>query len=183
LSDKQNDKPASGQSANTGGGPFIGGGVSSGADTNIGNTTVQGDLVHGDKVAGDKVLGDKITVGDITGSSGIAIGRGATATVKTGLSATDAVDLFNAIYNRIAARPEDPDVDKDEIKEAVERVQQEASAGDQTNQSKLGRLLKTLAGMAPDIFDVVVATLASPTAGFGIVVKKIAERAKAEQGS
>jgi hypothetical protein len=183
MSDKQKDKPADGQSVDTGGGTFVGGGVSSGGDTNIGNTTVQGDLVHGDKVAGDKVLGDKITVGDITGSSGVAIGRGARATVRTGLSATDAVELFDAIYSKIAARPDDPNVDKDEIKQAVGRVQQEASAGDQANQSKLGRLLKTLAGMAPDIFDVVVATLASPAAGFGVVVKKIAERAKAEQSS
>jgi hypothetical protein len=36
--------------------------------------------------------------------------------------------------------------------------------------------------MAPDIFDVTVATLASPAADFGMIAKKIAQRAKAEQG-
>lgn len=42
-----------------------------------------GDNVQGDKVAGDKVGGDKITVGNITGSSGVAIGQGASAIVTT----------------------------------------------------------------------------------------------------
>ena len=48
--------------------------------------------VHGDMVGGDKVSGDKITVGDISGSSGIAIGRGAQAiggSVHTG----DRIDM------------------------------------------------------------------------------------------
>ena len=40
---------------------------------------------YGDVVGGDKVSGDQISVGDISGSSGIAIGRGATA-VYQGLS-------------------------------------------------------------------------------------------------
>ena len=43
-----------------------------------------GDVIQGDKVAGDKVKGDKISVGDISGSSGVAIGRGASATVNSG---------------------------------------------------------------------------------------------------
>jgi hypothetical protein len=176
MSNEQNDKPGSSQSVNTAGGTFVGGG-----DSNIGNTSVQGDLVQGDKVAGDKVLGDKITVGDIIGSSGVAIGRNASATVTTGLSATDAAQLFNAIYAKIEARPADPNIGKDEIKETVQRIQQEASAGDQANESKLRRWLMFLAGIAPDIFDVTVATLASPAAGFGMIAKKIAERAKAEQ--
>ena len=42
-----------------------------------------GDLVGRDKVGGDKVGGDKITVGDVSGSTGFAFGRGATATVNT----------------------------------------------------------------------------------------------------
>lgn len=42
-----------------------------------------GDVIHGDKVAGDKIAGDKITVGNITGSSGVAIGQGASVMVTT----------------------------------------------------------------------------------------------------
>lgn len=48
------------------------------------NIYVGGDYVGGDKVKGDKVSGDKTSVGDISGSSGIAIGRGASSTVNTG---------------------------------------------------------------------------------------------------
>lgn len=42
---------------------------------------VQGDYVAGDKTGGDKVGGDKITVGNITNSTGVAMGRGASAQV------------------------------------------------------------------------------------------------------
>jgi hypothetical protein len=34
--------------------------------------------------------------------------------------------------------------------------------------------------MAPDVLDVVVATLGNPLAGLGVAVKKIAEKAKQE---
>jgi len=47
------------------------------------NIVVQGDYIAGDKTAGDKVGGDKITVGNISDSSNVAIGRGATATSQT----------------------------------------------------------------------------------------------------
>jgi len=61
------------------GGVVVGGNVSGNIVTGDGNTitttTVAGDLVQGDKVGGDKVDGDKTTVGDISNSSGIAIGR------------------------------------------------------------------------------------------------------------
>lgn len=60
--------------------PLPAAGIGSGTSITI---HVAGDYVGGDKVAGDKVEGDKITVGDISGSSGIAIGRGASATVTT----------------------------------------------------------------------------------------------------
>lgn len=53
---------------------------------------LQGDLVQGDKMDGDKVKGDKIAVGDISGSSGVAIGQGSQATggdVHTG----DRIDM------------------------------------------------------------------------------------------
>ncbi|MCA9975984.1 MAG: hypothetical protein KC413_09555 [Anaerolineales bacterium] len=62
-------------------------------ETGVGSGTsitihVAGDIVQGDKMDNDKVIGDKITVGDISGSSGIAIGRGASAVVTTITQAT-----------------------------------------------------------------------------------------------
>ena len=63
--------------------------------------------------------GDHISVGDISHGTGIAIGRGAQATVTQGLSGEDLSELFAAIYREIERRPTDPDVDKEEITEAV----------------------------------------------------------------
>lgn len=51
-----------------------------------------GDNVGGDKVGGDKIGGDSITVGDISGSSGVAIGAGARADVRQ----TTATELATA---------------------------------------------------------------------------------------
>ena len=39
---------------------------------------------------------------------------------------------------------------------------------------------RNIARIAPDMLDMVVATLANPLAGLGMVVKKIAEKAKEE---
>jgi hypothetical protein len=167
-------------------GPFAGatvtttqtGGINLGAGNQFGTI---GDIVAGDKVQGDKVQGDKFNVGNITGSSGVAIGRGAQASVSTGLSGSDAAQLFQAIYAQIQKRPDDPNVGKDEIQEKVEKIEQEANAGAQASEGKLTRWLRELAGMAPDIFDVTIACLTNPLAGFAEVVKKIGAKAKAER--
>jgi hypothetical protein len=168
-------------------GPFAGatittqqsGGINLGIGTQIGQIS---DIVAGDKVAGDKVDRDKIIVGNVTNNSGIAIGRGAQATVATGLSGNEAAQLFQAIYAQIQARPADPSVEKDEIQGKVQQIEQEVNMGAQANEGKLGRWLRELAGMAPDIFDVTVACLANPMAGFAEVVKKVAGKAKATEG-
>jgi hypothetical protein len=63
-----------GQQINTGGGAFFGG-----------NVTASRDVIGGDQVTnieGDNVGGDSITIGDISGSSGVAIGRGASSSVS-----------------------------------------------------------------------------------------------------
>ena len=67
----------------TGGGAVIGTVVGGEGTTHIGGTQQYGDTVEGDKhVHEETVGGDKITVGDISGSSGIAIGAGAQAQVN-----------------------------------------------------------------------------------------------------
>lgn len=68
---------------NTGGGAYIGGNVNTGGDFVGRDKTIQGDVVRGDKIGGDKVTGDKITVGNISGSTGFAIGRSGQSTVNT----------------------------------------------------------------------------------------------------
>jgi hypothetical protein len=165
----------------TSGGAYIGGSVDTGGGDFVGrDKIVHGDGVRGDKVMGDRVSGDKITVGDISGSMGVAIGRGARATVTQGLGGEDIARLFAEVYQQIKARPEDPDVDKAELTDTVQKIQGEVAKGEEANPSKVERWLKTLAGMADDIFEVTVACLTSPAAGVAAVIRKVAQKAKAE---
>jgi hypothetical protein len=91
---------------------------------------------------------------------------------------SEATQLFQAIYAQIQARPADASVETDEIQEKVQQIEQETKAGAQANEGKLGRWLRELARMVPDIFDVAVACLTNPLAGFAEIVKKVAAKAR-----
>lgn len=131
-------------------------------------------------INGDIVGGDKINAGDISGT-GINVGSG-DQTIHTGLSETEITNLFKPIYQQIESRPEDPDVDKEEMVETVKKIQDEVTKGEEVNQNKVQRWLTTLGQMAPDILDVVTAAILSPATGIAAVVRKVAARAKEEAG-
>ena len=132
------------------------------ADGGVNITGGQGSI----SISGDIVGRDKITT---------------TTTTTTGVDAAALVELikaFKEIDRKIDARPENPDVDKAELKDTVSKIQEEAKKGDQANPTKVERWLKFLAGMADDIFQVTAATLTNPALGIGTAVKLIAEKAK-----
>lgn len=87
--------------------------------------------------------------------------------------------LFKSAHKRLSTRPEDPKVDQAKLENQVKKIEAEAAKGEAADQSRLERWLKTLAQMAPDIIEVMAASLAGPVAGFTLVFKKIVERAKA----
>ncbi len=87
--------------------------------------------------------------------------------------------LFKRAHKRIQVRPEDPKVDQAKLEDQVKKIEAEAAKGEAADPSKLERWIKTLAKMAPDIVEVMAASLAGPVAGFAVVFKKIVERAKA----
>jgi len=142
---------------------------------------VYGDEIHGDKVAGDKINGDKIIVGDIASSTNVAVGRNTRATASTSSGDDVTVRIFAPIYRQIESRPEDPNVDKEELSSIIHNIQEEVNKGEQANTNKIERWLKTLALMAPDILDVTVATMASPVTGIATVIRKVVEKAKEER--
>ena len=112
---------------------------------------------------------------------GDIVGRDKITTTTTGVDASGLVELikaFKEIDRRIDARPENPDVDKAELKDTVNKIQEEAKKGEQANPTKVERWLKFLAGMADDIFQVTAATLTNPALGIGTAVKLIAEKTK-----
>ena len=71
-------------------------------------------------------------------------------------------------------------MDKTELTETVQKIEQEAVKGEAANPTKVERWLKFLAGMAPDIWDVTVASLANPVAGIATALRKVVDKAKAE---
>ena len=148
----------------TGGGDYIGGKKS----------------VQGDEVRGDKTGGDKFTAGNISGNA--AIGTGAQVT-QNGLGSQDIGKLFDAIYQKIDARPEDPNVGKEEITENVKNIQQEASKGEEANEKKIARWLSNLIQMAPDIFEVTVACILNPVMGATLAVRKVVEMIQKDAGT
>ncbi len=79
--------------------------------------------------------------------------------------------------------PEMSPAEKQEAKDQVVKVEHEAAKGAQADKLYLQKLINVLGVMAPDIFEVAVATLANPLAGAGLAVKKIGDRAKIESSS
>ena len=88
--------------------------------------------------------------------------------------------LFELLEEKINTRPKDPNVDKEEIREQVSQIKAEAAKGEQANPKKLERWIRTLSEMAPDIVDVIAASLGGPISGLTAVIQKISARVKAE---
>lgn len=129
-----------------------------------------------------KVGGDKISVGDISGTKGVAIGRGASVKITEGVDSAGLVALFREINQRLDALPSADKRDVSDAKAAVEQIKQEVAKGDQADTTQLERHFRAIVRMGPDILDVVTATLVNPAAGLSMIVKKIAEKAREDAG-
>ena len=125
--------------------------------------------------------GDVITVNNRGNSNAIAAGRGARAVVSQGVTSTDMDTWRNEMGKRIDAVKGLLPADKADLKENVAKVAEEVSKEKKADLGRLERLLNVIGGMAPEILDVAMATLANPLAGLGLVAKKIGEKAKLEQ--
>lgn len=118
--------------------------------------------------------------GAITTGGGDFVGRDKTRTV--GLSAADVAALFAPIYERIEGRPGTGPEDKADLKSDLGDVEAEVKKGDRADETVLSRRLRNIQRMAPDILEVVVATLTGPLAGLSAVARKVAERMRASAG-
>ncbi len=70
--------------------------------------------------------------------------------------------------------------EKSDVKKQVKTIQETLLSDKGGNPGRIEKLINTLAIMSPDIFDVIVASLANPLAGIGLVIKKINDKAKIE---
>jgi hypothetical protein len=123
-------------------------------------------------------LGDQISVTNTGKNVSIAAGREASA--RQGLTTEEINDLFQIVFQKLEQKTDLPDVKKKEIKETIELIKDETQKGTETNEKALGHYFRTLARMAPDILDVVVATATNPMLGAGTILRKVAEKVKAE---
>jgi hypothetical protein len=70
--------------------------------------------------------------------------------------------------------------EKQDLKSEILDIENEINKGDSADDSFLARRLRVLKKMAPDIADVVFASLTSPSVAVAMVIKKVVEKVKAE---
>lgn len=126
--------------------------------------------------------GDTITVGNITDSTGIAIGRGHHINITRGISAQDLQKLFDDIKIQTTAsipgahRGNEVDQILIAVQEAIWEAEGQVTQGNSPDEIYLRRQLKELGRITPDILLVVAATLANPLAGLSQAVQKIVQK-------
>jgi hypothetical protein len=122
-------------------------------------------------------------ISDISGNLNVAGGNITTHHTTTGLDAAEVHQLFLDIYRDIDGLTTSP-ANKDDLKAEVKEIQSTVTEAMQKNEKVdegfMSRRFRNIARMAPDVLDLVVAMLASPLAGLGVAVKKIAEKAREE---
>lgn len=126
-------------------------------------------------------------ISDISGSVNIAAGNITTHHTTAGLSAAEIKQLFDGLYANIDASTKISSSNKEDLKAEVKEIQSMVTEAGKKNgkvdEGFLARRFRNIARVAPDVLDVVVATLGNPLAGLGVAVKKIAEKAKEETAS
>lgn len=128
-----------------------------------------------------EVVGDVIRIQNVGAGAAVAAGRGAKASIINEESLSSINKWMTKISKKIDSLPKVSRAEKEDLKQQVEKIGSEAQKGEKAEIGRIEKLINTLAVMSPDIFDVVIATLASPLAGVGLVIKKIGEKAKVER--
>jgi hypothetical protein len=121
-----------------------------------------GDVVHGNKagdiVGGDKITGDKTTTGSISGSTGIAIGRGSNLIVNTqqGIPTEQLNALFAPLLQQAQqAPPEQQTI----LLNKVNQLKEETAKGEKAED-------EAVAGLVQDIVDIVPSAVGAITGLF-----------------
>ncbi len=128
----------------------------------------------------DRQSGGVNSSGSSVSVAGDIVGRDKISSSQTGLDQEGLEKLladFSRIKLQIEQRPEDQDVDKEELHELVENIEQEVVKGEAANPNKVERWLRFLAELADDVFQITAASLTHPVSGVAKAIQKIAQRA------
>lgn len=121
-------------------------------------------------------------ISDVSGNINVAGGDITTHYTNTVINEAEIRKAFDQLYANIDAHPETNAAVKEDLKGEVQEIQtvvtEAVKKNEQVEEGFLSRRFRNIARMAPDVLDVVVATLGNPLAGLGVAVKKIAEKAK-----
>lgn len=102
--------------------------------------------------------------------------------INTGLSAAEVNRLFNQVYRSINGHDNTSSITKKDLKTEVKEIQTAVTEAAENHKKVDANFLscrfRNIARMTPDILDVIVATLAGPFSALGILVEKIAKKAK-----
>lgn len=134
--------------------------------------------------ASDKKTGRDMVEINVTGNNNAVATHGGRATVSISQAAQEDWKAWREQMEReIQSLKELPREDQAMLTQNVEQVVKEAEKGEGADPSRIERLLNTISAMAPDILDVIVATIGNPLSGIGLVIKKIGEKAKVSRGA
>lgn len=73
--------------------------------------------------------------------------------------------------------------DRHDVQAIIDKLEIEVRKSEKADEQNLGRLLRNLIRMSPDIGEVALSTMANPIQAISVVAQKIAERIKAENAS
>jgi hypothetical protein len=119
--------------------------------------------------------------------TGDVVGRDKITSTVTNTSGGDSAQMlellkyFAAINRQIDALPGKDEGDRQELKETVKKIEDEAKKGDQAKPDRVERWLMNVSAMSDDIFQVTVASLTNPLLGVAKTVQLIAQKAKEEK--
>ena len=133
-----------GTQIDTGGGAYV-----------RGHVTAGGDFVGRDRI----VHGDQITTGDVSGT-GIAVGRGAHASVVQGMAPRDLEPLFAPLLAAIAAAA--PDDSKAAALQQAQALKAEVAKGKEAEDGVIANMIEGLAGLVPEAVKTIMVTFGSP---------------------
>ena len=88
---------------------------------------------------------------------------------------------FAPVYHALKESTTIPPETKKAVEEGVKEVEQEVKKGDKAKSSFIQERLENIQRMAPDIAEVLIATLQNPAAGVSLAVKKVLSKMQAEK--
>jgi hypothetical protein len=83
---------------------------------------------------------------------------------------------FAPVYHALKESTTIPLEDKKSLEAEVKQIEQEINKGDDAKPSFIKSRLENIQNMAPDIAEVVIATLQNPAAGVSLAVKKVVNK-------